>query len=111
MLYFSPSKNCTKNVSARTLRLSTEALPRLLLGHITQHIQLTLFAQISPYGETSHIPRTLSEMLCLRKAKRMGEKTLKRKRCLTWLWKKVVANNHSKKRDVQNGRNTPFDYT
>jgi len=86
MLYFSPSKNCTKNVSARTLRLPTEALPRLLLDHITRAIRLTPFAQISPYGETLHIPRTLSETLYLRKTKRMGEKTLKRlkrKRCLT----------------------------
>ena len=46
MLYFSPSKNCTKNVSAHTLRLPTEALPRLLLGHITRAIRLTPFAQI-----------------------------------------------------------------
>ena len=35
MLYFSPSKNCTKNVSAHTLQLPTEALLRLQLGHIT----------------------------------------------------------------------------
>jgi len=56
MLYFSPSKNCTKNVSARTLRLPTEALPRLLLGHITQHIQLTSFAQIPPLAELRMSP-------------------------------------------------------
>jgi len=51
MLYFSPSKNCTKNVSARTLGLPTEALPRLLLGHITRAIRLTPFAQIPPKAE------------------------------------------------------------
>ncbi len=51
MLYFSPSKNCTKNVSAHTLRLPTEALPRLLLGHITRAIRLTSFAQIPSKAE------------------------------------------------------------
>jgi len=51
MLYFSPSKNCTKNVSARTLRLPTEALHRLLLSHITRAIRLTPFAQIPPLAE------------------------------------------------------------
>ena len=46
-------------------------------------------------SRTSHIPRTLSEMLCLRKTKRMGEKTLKRKRYLiNMAMEKVVANNH-----------------
>jgi len=84
MLYFSPSKNCTKNVSVRTLRLPTEALPRLLLDHITRAIRLTPFAQIA-FGNFFY-RKTLSETLCLRKTKRMGEKTLKRlkrKRCLT----------------------------
>jgi len=62
MLYFSPSKNCTKNVSARTLRLPTEALPRLLLSHITRAIRLTPFAQIWQ-SRTSYVRNTLYAML------------------------------------------------
>jgi len=62
MLYFSPSKNCTKNVSARTLRLPTEALPRLLLGHITRAIRLTPFAQIPPKAELRIARIRLSEI-------------------------------------------------
>ena len=68
-------------------------------------------------SRTSHTRKTLSEMLCLRKTKRMGEKTLKRKRYLiNMAMEKVVANNHEvvtteQEAGCSNRRNTPFDYT
>jgi len=48
----------------------------------------------------SHTPQMLSETLCPRKTKRMGDKTLKRKRCLHV---KSRCSQPSKKRDVQKG--------
>ena len=76
MLYFSPSKNCTKNVSARTLRLPTEALPRLLLDHITRAIRLTPFAQILPSVNFTY-PQNVVRNAVPKKDKKDGQENLK----------------------------------
>jgi len=47
-------------------------------GHITADKRLRYASPKLP-SATSFIHKTLSEMLCLRKTKRMGEKTLKLK--------------------------------
>ncbi len=64
MLYFSLSKNCTyKDASASTLRLPTEALPRLWLGHITRYIWIRFATpKFLPLAKTSDIPKTLCEI-------------------------------------------------
>ena len=54
-----------------------------LSGSLQEDMWLCLRSAKIRQSRTSHIPRTLFETLYLRKTKRMGEKTLKRKRCLT----------------------------
>lgn len=66
MLCFSLSKNCTKDASAHTLRLPTEALPRPLRARsynkrVSGFVPLALRPN-SPFGRTSDTRRTLDEI-------------------------------------------------
>ena len=97
------------------VKLKIRFRPRLSLAfsklgatpsHNSGHTATLRSAKIQQ-SRTSYVRKTLSEMLCLRKTKRMGEKNLKTEKVFNMTMEKVVANNHSKKRDVQMGE-TPL---